>query len=84
MPALVNYNGSDFEQVRKPSIKVLLDECLIEIFRHLDGGKERNSCACASKKWLMLLSSIHKVDLCKRQIADKVIQPLKLDNLDDT
>ncbi|PQQ14156.1 EIN3-binding F-box protein 1 [Prunus yedoensis var. nudiflora] len=46
------FEGSDFEQVRKPSIEVLPDECLFEIFRRLDG--------------------------------DKVIQPLKLDNSDDT
>ncbi|XP_021817792.1 EIN3-binding F-box protein 1-like [Prunus avium] len=78
------FEGSDFEQVRKPSIEVLPDECLFEIFRRLDGGKERSSCACVSKKWLMLLSSIRKVDLCKSPAADKVIQPLKLDNSDDT
>ncbi|KAB2598952.1 EIN3-binding F-box protein 1-like [Pyrus ussuriensis x Pyrus communis] len=62
--------GSDFEQVKKPSIDVLPDECLFEIFRRLNGGKERSSCASVSKKWLMLLSSIRKVDPCKNPVAD--------------
>ncbi|KAM0969385.1 hypothetical protein COP2_018028 [Malus domestica] len=61
---------SDFEQIKNPSINVLPDECLFEIFRRLKGGKERSSCASVSKKWLMLISSIRKVDLCKIPVVD--------------
>ncbi|KGN65634.2 EIN3-binding F-box protein 1-like [Cucumis sativus] len=42
----------------KPSIDDLPDECLFEIFKRLDNGKSKSSCACVSKRWLMLLSSI--------------------------
>ncbi|EPS63879.1 f-box family protein, partial [Genlisea aurea] len=43
-----------------PSIEILPDECLFEIFRRLHGNKEKSVCACVSKRWLMLLSSIRK------------------------
>lgn len=49
-----------FEAAEKPAIEVLPDECLFEIFRRLDGGKERSSCACVSKHWLSLLSNMRK------------------------
>ncbi|KAE8691355.1 EIN3-binding F-box protein 2 [Hibiscus syriacus] len=49
-----------FEQKKQPSIDVLPDECLFEIFKRLPGGRERSSCACVSKHWLMLLISIRK------------------------
>ncbi|OVA07796.1 F-box domain [Macleaya cordata] len=48
----------EFVQQKQPSIEVLPDECLFEIFRRLPGSQEKSSCACVSKKWLMLLSSI--------------------------
>ncbi|PON89023.1 F-box domain containing protein [Trema orientale] len=57
------FEGSFFEQVTKPSIEVLPDECLFEILRRLQGGKERSSCACVSKKWLMLMSSIRRTEM---------------------
>lgn len=47
---------------QKSSIEVLPEECLFEIFRRLPSAKERSSCACVSKKWLMLMSSISKSD----------------------
>ncbi|KAL3839820.1 hypothetical protein ACJIZ3_024411 [Penstemon smallii] len=43
---------------RKPSIEVLPDECLYEIFKHLAGGQERSASACVSKRWLSILSSV--------------------------
>ncbi|XP_059274751.1 EIN3-binding F-box protein 1-like [Lycium ferocissimum] len=46
------------EKKKLPSIDVLPDECLFEVFRRLSDGKERSACACVSKHWLMLLSSI--------------------------
>ncbi|KAL0394266.1 UNVERIFIED_CONTAM: EIN3-binding F-box protein 1 [Sesamum latifolium] len=49
---------------RQPSIEILPDECLFEVFRHLSGGNERSACACVSKRWLMLLSSIHRDEIC--------------------
>lgn len=57
------FGGNEVEQDKKPSIDGLPDECLFEIFRRLDGGKERSSCACVSKHWLMLLSSIRKAEI---------------------
>ncbi|KAF7806390.1 EIN3-binding F-box protein 1 [Senna tora] len=51
------------EQDQKPSIDVLPEECLFEIFRRLPSGKERSSCACVSKRWLMLMSSISKAEI---------------------
>ncbi|TYI71357.1 hypothetical protein E1A91_D08G288800v1 [Gossypium mustelinum] len=49
-----------FEQSKQASIDVLPDECLFEIFKRLPGGRERSSCACVSRHWLMLLISIRK------------------------
>lgn len=46
------------KQKKLPSIDVLPDECLFEVLRRLSDGKERSACACVSKRWLMLLSSI--------------------------
>lgn len=47
----------------KTTIEVLPDECLFEIFRRLDGNQERSLCASVSKRWLMLLSTIHKDEI---------------------
>ncbi|KAH6804756.1 EIN3-binding F box protein 1 [Perilla frutescens var. frutescens] len=48
----------------QPSIEILPDECLFEIFRRLPGGQERSACASVSKRWLMLLSSICADEIC--------------------
>ncbi|KAH0664645.1 hypothetical protein KY285_025851 [Solanum tuberosum] len=48
----------NFEQEKQSSNEFLLDECLIEVFKRLSSGQERSACACISKHWLMLLSSI--------------------------
>ncbi|EOA20176.1 hypothetical protein CARUB_v10000473mg [Capsella rubella] len=50
---------SGFEQ-KQTSIDVLPDECLFEILRRLPSGQERSACACVSKHWLNLLSSISR------------------------
>ncbi|KAK7411176.1 hypothetical protein VNO78_02608 [Psophocarpus tetragonolobus] len=55
------------EQDQNPTIDVLPDECLFEIFRRLSSGKERSSCACVSKRWLMLMSSICKNEIHKSE-----------------
>lgn len=57
----VAFERDDFEEVgKKPSIDDLPDECLFEIFKRLQNGKSKSSCACVSKRWLMLLSSIRR------------------------
>ncbi|KDP32417.1 hypothetical protein JCGZ_13342 [Jatropha curcas] len=69
------FGSSDFEQNKQPSIDVLPDECLFEIFRRIPGGKERSSCACVSKRWLLLLSSIKRAEICesKTLVADNEV-----------
>ncbi|XP_073314921.1 EIN3-binding F-box protein 1-like [Primulina huaijiensis] len=47
----------------QPSIEVLPDACLFEVFRRLSVGQERSACASVSKRWLMLLSSIHRDEI---------------------
>ncbi|XP_042059951.1 EIN3-binding F-box protein 1-like [Salvia splendens] len=56
------------EAKQQPSIEVLPDECLFEVFRRLPGGKERSACACVSKHWLMLLSSITRDEVSVPQV----------------
>ncbi|KAK8351807.1 hypothetical protein V6Z12_A05G057400 [Gossypium hirsutum] len=56
------FSGERFE-LKKPSIEVLPDECLFEIFRRLPGGQERSSCACVSKRWLTIVSNIRSDEI---------------------
>ncbi|XP_059658149.1 EIN3-binding F-box protein 1-like [Cornus florida] len=58
------FSGERLEQKKQTSIEVLPDECLFEVFRRLPGGQERSACACVSKRWLMLLSSISRDEIC--------------------
>ncbi|OMO90830.1 hypothetical protein COLO4_18854 [Corchorus olitorius] len=67
------FAGERFEQ-KKPSIEVLPDECLFEIFRRLPGGQERSACACVSKRWLNLVSNIRRDEISD----NKTTQPLNL------
>ncbi|CAL0330498.1 unnamed protein product [Lupinus luteus] len=62
----------DCKQDQKSSIEVLPDECLFEIFRRLPSAKERSSCACVSKQWLMLMSSICKAEIERSTSFDDV------------
>ncbi|WMV32934.1 hypothetical protein MTR67_026319, partial [Solanum verrucosum] len=57
--------SQNFEQRNHPSIEILPDECLFEVFKRLPSGQETSVCACVSKRWLMLLSSIHKDDIAE-------------------
>ncbi|KAK4369985.1 hypothetical protein RND71_009460 [Anisodus tanguticus] len=52
------------EQTKNPSIEILPDECLFEIFRRLQGGRERSAAACVSKGWLMLSSNVRSSEIC--------------------
>ncbi|XP_044471534.1 EIN3-binding F-box protein 1-like [Mangifera indica] len=72
--AQFGFSESLFELENQPSLDVLPDECLFEIFRRLPGGKERSSAACVSKRWLMLLSSIRKADICQSKNNDLMLQ----------
>ncbi|KAL6296656.1 hypothetical protein ACE6H2_004798 [Prunus campanulata] len=58
------FSEEGFEQKKPVSIDVLPDECLFEIFKRLPGGEERSACACVSKRWLTLLSNIHRDEFC--------------------
>ncbi|CAN4112997.1 unnamed protein product [Withania somnifera] len=53
------------ERTKNPSIEILPDECLFEIFRRLQGGRERSAAACVSKRWLMLLSHVRSSEICQ-------------------
>uniref|UniRef100_A0A5B7AM40 Putative EIN3-binding F-box protein 1-like n=1 Tax=Davidia involucrata TaxID=16924 RepID=A0A5B7AM40_DAVIN len=76
------FRGHEFSEEKKPSIEVLPDECLFEIFRRLSGGQERSACACVSNRWLMLLSSVRNSEICKSNgsqggsALNKVDEPL--------
>ncbi|MBA0577613.1 hypothetical protein Golob_027906 [Gossypium lobatum] len=54
------FRETDFEHNQQPSINDLPGECIFEIFKRLPSGRERSLCACVSKRWLRLLSSIRK------------------------
>ncbi|XLR08957.1 hypothetical protein S83_036895 [Arachis hypogaea] len=64
------FNNHEHEKDQKPSVDTLPDECLFEIFRRLPSAKERSSCACVSKKWLMLMSSICKAEIERPASSD--------------
>lgn len=55
----------DQEPHQGPSIEVLPDECLFEIFRRIPGSRDRSSCASVSKHWLFLLGSMRKSEILK-------------------
>ena len=63
---------------QEPGIEVLPDECLFEIFRRLPSGKERSSCACVSKRWLMLMSTICKDEIERVTSVDFFLIELSL------
>lgn len=70
------------EQKQLPTVEILPDECLFEVFRRLPGGQERSVCACVSKRWLMLLSTIHKDEICTdatSQVVEPKIRPASQD-----
>ncbi|XP_065848678.1 EIN3-binding F-box protein 1-like [Euphorbia lathyris] len=77
------FGSSDFAQKKKPSIDVLPDECLFEIFRRIPGGNERSACACVSKRWLTLLSSIRRSESCKTITSESVCNDVEMVSCDD-
>ncbi|XP_058074435.1 EIN3-binding F-box protein 1-like [Magnolia sinica] len=81
------FGGDWIKQEKRCSIDVLPDECLFEIFRRLPGAQERSTCACVSKRWLMLQSSIRRIEiysskpsiLKEEPVSDEVEKSSKLD-----
>ncbi|KAL6523918.1 Transcription factor COE2 [Orobanche minor] len=63
------------EPKEQPSLEILPDECLFEVFRRLEGGQERSACACVSKHWLMLLSSICRDEICATNKSTQFPEP---------
>ncbi|KAL9326214.1 hypothetical protein ACSQ67_006859 [Phaseolus vulgaris] len=63
------------QHYQEPGIEVLPDECLFEIFRRLPSGKERSLCACVSKRWLMLMSSICKDEIERTTSVAETVSP---------
>ncbi|KAJ0701753.1 putative leucine-rich repeat domain superfamily, F-box-like domain superfamily [Helianthus annuus] len=51
------------EEEKKPSIEVLPDEILYEIFRRLSGGQARSAAACVSSRWLTVLSNVRTSEM---------------------
>jgi len=55
------------KSVRQPSIEVLPEECLFEVFRRL-GEPEKSACASVSKRFLALLSTIRPSERCNADV----------------
>lgn len=68
------------ESKKEPTIEVLPDECLFEVFRRLPDGKERSACACVSKHWLMLLSTLRRDEI----FSNKSMQPSEPKEMSDS
>ncbi|KAI3911804.1 hypothetical protein MKX01_038246 [Papaver californicum] len=71
------FSGEEFVQKKQqqPSIDILPDECLFEIFRRLpSGGEEKSSCASVSKRWLNLLSSIRSEESLDEVVSEDDVE----------
>ncbi|KAI3724934.1 hypothetical protein L1987_64702 [Smallanthus sonchifolius] len=70
---LINDPYSLFSNKEKnPSIEILPDECLYEIFRRLSGSQTRSISACVSKHWLMVMSNVRNSELESNKVKLKV------------
>ncbi|GJU30188.1 EIN3-binding F-box protein 2-like protein [Tanacetum coccineum] len=58
------------EEEKKPSIEILPDECLYEIFRRLPGGQARSAAACVSNRWLTVLSNVRNSEIIQESSSD--------------
>lgn len=58
------------EEEKKPSIEILPDECLYEIFRRLPGGQARSAAACVSNRWLTVLSNVRNSEIVQESSSD--------------
>lgn len=59
---------------QQTTIDALPDECIFEILTRVSGTQEKNACASVSKRWLMLLSTIHKNEIKQNKIEDLEIR----------
>ncbi|KAJ0524604.1 putative leucine-rich repeat domain superfamily, F-box-like domain superfamily [Helianthus annuus] len=63
-----------------PSIEILPDECLYEIFIRLSGPQTRSISACVSKHWLTIISNIRNSELKSNKVKVKVNDQSSNDN----
>ncbi|XP_031488093.1 EIN3-binding F-box protein 2-like [Nymphaea colorata] len=63
---LILRNQEQHLQKAVPSIEILPDECLFEILRRVSCIRDRSACACVSKRWLLLQSSIRRSEIVSR------------------
>ncbi|XP_024960599.1 EIN3-binding F-box protein 2-like [Cynara cardunculus var. scolymus] len=73
-----SYSLFSDDQDTKPSIEILPDECLYEIFRRLSGGRSRSAAACVSNRWLTLSSNIRSSEMVLEEVKIKN-EPLNAD-----
>ncbi|KAL8497941.1 hypothetical protein ACS0TY_021335 [Phlomoides rotata] len=73
--------GGDVFENKRPSINVLPDECLFEIFRRLPGGRERSSAACVSKRWLTVLSNVRSTEFFRSKTTQS--DPMDVSKADE-
>ncbi|KAL8223422.1 hypothetical protein R6Q57_018897 [Mikania cordata] len=59
-----------FEEEKKPSIEILPDEILYEIFRRLPCGQARSASACVSNRWLTVLSNVRASEMVHGSSSD--------------
>eukprot|EP01018_Ginkgo_biloba_P010679 Gb_38831 [translate_table: standard] len=59
----VSLREAKLKQEKKDFTGMLPDECLYEIFRYLPAARDRSVCACVSKRWLMLQSSMRRSEI---------------------
>ncbi|KAG5601543.1 hypothetical protein H5410_032913 [Solanum commersonii] len=57
------------------STEIFIDKFLFEVFKRLPSGSETSAYACVSKRWLTLLSSVHKDEITesKRYLARSLV-----------
>nr|GEW68771.1 glucan endo-1,3-beta-glucosidase 5-like [Tanacetum cinerariifolium] len=65
---------------KNPSIEILPDECLYEIFRHLSSGQARSASACVSKHWLTLLSDVRSSEIVSNKVNSESSNGDELEN----
>ncbi|GJX91545.1 EIN3-binding F-box protein 2-like protein [Tanacetum coccineum] len=65
---------------KNPSIEILPDECLYEIFRHLSSGQARSASACVSKHWLTLLSDVRSSEIVSNKVDSESSNGDELEN----
>ncbi|XP_049360270.1 EIN3-binding F-box protein 2-like [Solanum verrucosum] len=65
----------NFEQRNHSSTEIFIDKFLFEVFKRLPSGSETSAYACVSKRWLTLLSSVHKDEITesKRYLARSLV-----------